>query len=47
MEMPDFVSLGKLLGFDTVYFSQLVNWGTYSEEEFRNRAIYLPAHPKH
>jgi len=47
MEMPDFVRLGKRLGFDTVYFSQLVNWGTFSEEEFRNRAIYLPAHPKH
>jgi len=47
MEMPDFVSLGKRLGFDTVYFSQLANWGTYSEEELSNRAIHLPTHPRH
>jgi len=47
MEMPDFVHLGRRFGFDTVYFSQLVNWGTFSEEEFSNRAIHLPTHPKH
>jgi MoaA/NifB/PqqE/SkfB family radical SAM enzyme len=46
MEMPDFVRLGKRFGFDTVYFSQLVNWGTFSEEEFRNRAIHLLTHPR-
>lgn len=47
MEMPDFVRLGKRFGFDTVYFSQLVNWGTYGEEEFSDRAIHLPDHPRH
>ncbi|MBE7443827.1 MAG: SPASM domain-containing protein [Planctomycetia bacterium] len=46
-EMPDFVRLGKRFNFDTVYFSQLVNYGTYSEEEYRNRAIHFPAHPRH
>jgi organic radical activating enzyme len=46
-EMPDFVRLGKRFGFDTVYFSQLVNWGTFSEGEFRRRAIHLPTHPRH
>ncbi len=46
-EMPDFVRLGKYFNFDTVYFSQLVNYGTYSEEEFRNRAVHFPTHPSH
>ena len=47
MEMPDFVRLGKRFDFDTVYFGQLVNWGTFSEAEFANRAIHLPGHPRH
>jgi MoaA/NifB/PqqE/SkfB family radical SAM enzyme len=46
-EMPDFVSLGKCMDFDNVYFSRLVNWGTFSEEEFKSRAIHLPSHPRH
>lgn len=29
------------------YFSQLVNWGTYSREDFRRRAVHLPEHPRH
>ncbi|MDH4206821.1 MAG: hypothetical protein OEV45_14970, partial [Desulfobacteraceae bacterium] len=47
LEMPDFVRLGQRFDFDTVYFSQLVNWGTFSEKEFTNRAIHLPTHPRH
>lgn len=47
LEMPDFVRLGKRFGFDTVYFSQLVNYGTFSEEEFLRRAIHLSSHPRH
>lgn len=47
LEMPDFVRLGKHFNVDTVFFSQLVNWGTYSEEEFSDCAIHLPEHPKH
>jgi hypothetical protein len=46
-EMPDFIKLGKRLNVDTVFFTQLVNWGTFSDEEFRLRAIHLPAHPRH
>jgi hypothetical protein len=46
-EMPDFVRLGQRLGFDAVYFGQLVNWGTFSDEEFRRRAVHLPGHPRH
>lgn len=45
-EMSDFLRLAHGFGF-TVYFSQLVNWGTYSREEFRRRAVHLPDHPEH
>ncbi|APG28375.1 hypothetical protein A7E78_11245 [Syntrophotalea acetylenivorans] len=45
-EMADFVSLAQ--GFDfAVYFSQLVNWGTFRREEFLRRAVHLPDHPEH
>lgn len=47
MEMPDFVHLGKRFYFDTVYFSKLVDWGTFPKEEFNKRAIHLPAHARH
>lgn len=46
-EMPEFIRLGKRFGADTVYFSQLVDWGTFSETEFTGRAIHHPSHPRH
>jgi molybdenum cofactor biosynthesis enzyme MoaA len=46
-EMPDFVKLGYQFNVDEIYFGQLVNWGTFSEKEFRSRAVHLPAHPLH
>lgn len=46
MEMSDFIQLGKLYNFDTVYFSTLQNFGTFSEEEYRDRAVHLPVHPR-
>lgn len=45
-EMADFVCLAQGYGF-AVYFSQLVNWGTFRREEFRRRAVHLPDHPEH
>lgn len=45
-EIPAFAQLGARHGF-AVYFSQLVNWGTFSREEFRRRAVHLPDHPEH
>lgn len=45
-EMPDFVGLARRFGF-SVYFSQLVNWGTFDRSEFRQRAVHLPQHPEH
>lgn len=46
-EMADFVRLGQRFDLDSVFFTQLVNWGTYSEPEFRQRAVHLPEHPRH
>jgi glycosyltransferase involved in cell wall biosynthesis/MoaA/NifB/PqqE/SkfB family radical SAM enzyme len=46
-EMPEFVRLAKRFNLDTAYFSRLVNWGTYSEEEYNRRAIHSPKHPRH
>jgi MoaA/NifB/PqqE/SkfB family radical SAM enzyme len=45
-EMPDFVRLGRRIGADMVYFSQLVNWGTFSEAEFEERAVHRAEHPR-
>jgi hypothetical protein len=45
--MPGFVRLGQRFGCDEMYFSQLVNWGTFTAEEFARRAVHLPAHPQH
>lgn len=44
-EMPAFVRLGQRFGFDQVYFSQLVNWGTFSDQELARRAVHVPTHP--
>ncbi len=46
-EMPDFVRLRDRFGFDHAYFSQLVNWGTFTPQEYLKRAVHLPGHPKH
>lgn len=44
-EMPDFVRMGKRFGFHVIYFSQLVNWGTFSNQDFKRRAVHFPSHP--
>lgn len=46
-EIPDFIRLGKQFGAKRVYFSALDNWGTFSESEYKRRAVHLPDHPRH
>ena len=46
-EMADFVRMGKRFGVDYASFHAIVNWGTYSKDEYRARAIQLPEHPGH
>lgn len=38
-EMPQFVKLGKEIGADLVRFARIRNFGSYSEEEFKNITI--------
>ncbi len=45
-EIPALVELAGAHGFKA-YFSQLVNWGTFSREEFRSRAVHRTEHPEH
>ena len=46
-EMPAFVELGRRFGCDHVSFHQLLDWGSFSREEFASRAIQRPSHPEH
>lgn len=34
-EMPEFVKWGEELGADEVFFTKILNWGTFTDEEFR------------
>ena len=45
--MKQFVELGKELGVDSVVFSVMQNWGTFSEEEYKSEAVHLPGHPEY
>jgi MoaA/NifB/PqqE/SkfB family radical SAM enzyme len=46
-EMRQFVQMGRDLRVDTVYFHKIVNWGTFSNDEYRRRAIHIDTHPRH
>ena len=46
-QMPEFVELGRRHGCDRVTFHQMVDWDTFSPEEFAARAIHQPQHPRH
>ncbi len=45
-ELPAFTELATHYGA-SAYFSQLVNWGTFSREEFLRRAVHIQSHPDH
>jgi pyruvate-formate lyase-activating enzyme len=46
-EMAEFVELGRRNACDRVTFHQMVNWGTFGDEEYAARAVHLPDHPRH
>jgi glycosyltransferase involved in cell wall biosynthesis len=46
-EMPMFVQLGRSHDCDRVSFHQLLDWGSFSREEYAARAIQLKSHPQH
>lgn len=47
LEMPEFVKLGKAIGADEINFSKLLNWGSFSNEDYALREIHRPTHAKH
>jgi sulfatase maturation enzyme AslB (radical SAM superfamily) len=46
-EMGPFVDLAKAVGATRVYFETITNWGTFSAEEYADKAIHSPTHPLH
>ncbi len=46
-DMVDFVEMAEAYGNVKIHFQRVINWGTYSEEEFKKRAIYSSDHPDH
>ena len=46
-EMPDFAAMGKRLGCDLVVFEPVMNWNTFTEAEFKSRAVHYKTHPLH
>jgi molybdenum cofactor biosynthesis enzyme MoaA len=46
-EMPAFLELGRTHACDRVTFHQLLDWGSFTPEEFERRAIQQPTHPEH
>ena len=46
-EMEAFYELGRRVNCDKVCFKQIVNWGTFTPDEYTRRAVQFPAHPDH
>ena len=46
-EMPLVIEIGKKNNVDTVYFSLIVNWGTWTNEQYMYRAVYSKNHPEY
>lgn len=46
-EIPDFLRLGERFKADRMNLQHLVNWGTYSSQDYKNRNVVDPGHPCH
>lgn len=45
-EIPAFIELAEKYAA-MIYFSKLVNWGNYTQADYKYRAVHLPGHPYH
>jgi molybdenum cofactor biosynthesis enzyme MoaA len=45
MEIPDYVSIAKKIGFDTIKIAKMWNWNTWPHEEFQKRNVSDKSHP--
>lgn len=46
-EMGDAIDLAKEVGATGVYFARITNWGTFSDAEFSDKAVFMPSHPEY
>ena len=46
-EMEAFLDLGRQVNCDKVCFKQIINWATFTPDEYTRRAVQLPGHPEH
>jgi MoaA/NifB/PqqE/SkfB family radical SAM enzyme len=46
-QMPAFVELGRRYACDRVTFHQMLDWGSFSPDEYAARAVHQPQHPRH
>ncbi len=46
-EMIDFVHFCLEHNADSILFTSIGNWGTFSEQAYLNRAVHRPSHPKY
>lgn len=46
-EMGEAVDLAHQVGANGLFFARLTNWGTFSPEAYRQKAVFLPSHPDH
>lgn len=44
-EMNEFVALGRSLGADEVYFSRMLDWGTWPKHIFLDQCVWEEGHP--
>lgn len=46
-EMGASIDLAHRYAADSVAFTRLTNWGTFSPAEYADKAVFMPAHPRH
>lgn len=46
-EMIPFIKFSKEHGAKRILFTRLDNWGTFSSDQFMQRAVFLPSHPNY
>ncbi|CAH0351117.1 hypothetical protein SPH9361_01445 [Sphingobium sp. CECT 9361] len=46
-EMGDAVDLAHQVGASHVYFGRMTNWGTFTAEQYKQKAVFVPGHPEH
>jgi sulfatase maturation enzyme AslB (radical SAM superfamily) len=46
-EMGDLLDLAEEVGASTCYFGRITNWGTFSQEEYERKAVFVPGHAEY